>query len=66
MIVGYSGYKHHIGFYPTPAAIEAFKKELAAYPTAKGSIQFPHDKPLPIKLNKKITTLRVKMSKEEK
>lgn len=66
MIVGYSGYKHHIGFYPTPAVIEAYKKELAEYPTAKGSIQFPHDKPLPLALIKKITALRVKMSREEK
>lgn len=56
----YAGFKHHVGFYPTPAAIRAFKKELAPYKTAKGSIQFPLDKPLPVALIKKIAMFRQK------
>ena len=47
-------FKKHIGFYPMPSAIKAFTKELTKYKTAKGSIQFPHDKPLPLTLIKKI------------
>ena len=41
----------HIGFYPMPSAIKAFAKELAKYKTAEGSVQFPHDKPLPLTLD---------------
>jgi uncharacterized protein YdhG (YjbR/CyaY superfamily) len=47
-----------------PSAIKAFTKELAEYKTAEGSVQFPHDKPLPLTLVKKIVQFRVKESKE--
>src|SRR5512140_3207743 len=42
-LVHFAAFKHHIGFYPTPSGTETFKKELSAYKTAKGSIQFPID-----------------------
>lgn len=56
----YAGFKKHIGFYPTPSVIEAFKKDLEGYKFAKGSIQFPLDKPLPLALIRKIAKYRVK------
>lgn len=59
MLVYFAGYKNHIGFYPTPSAIEAFKKELSEYKGAKGSVQFPLEKPLPLKLITKIVKFRV-------
>jgi uncharacterized protein YdhG (YjbR/CyaY superfamily) len=65
ILVMYAGYKHHIGFYPTPSAIRAFKKELAGFKTAKGSIQFPLDHPLPVRLIRNITAFRVQESLEE-
>lgn len=55
----YGGFKHHIGFYPTPAAIEEFAEELEEYETGKGSIQFPLDKPLPVDLIHAIAAFRV-------
>lgn len=61
----YAGFKNHIGFYPTPAVIREFKKELANYKTAKGSIQFPLDRLLPLSLIKKIAKFRIKKLKEE-
>ena len=60
MLVYYAAYKNHIGFYPTPSGIEAFKKELAGYEGAKGSVQFPIDEPMPLALIKKIVKFRVK------
>src|SRR6267378_2043353 len=30
-LVHFSAYQNHIGFYPAPSAIEAFKKELSSY-----------------------------------
>lgn len=50
MLVYFAGYEKHIGFYPMPSAIAAFSKEIAGYKNAKGSVQFPVDKPLPVKL----------------
>jgi len=64
ILVTFVVFKHHIGFYPMPSAIKAFKKDLAKYKTAAGSIQFPHDKPLPLSLITKIVKFRVKESKE--
>ena len=53
------GTKNHIGFYPTSTGIAAFKKELSVYKGAKGSAQFPTDKPLPLGLINKIVKFRV-------
>ena len=65
ILVVYAAHSQHIGFYPTPSAVSAFKKELAKFKTAKGSIQFPLDKPLPLPLIRKITAFRVQESLEK-
>ena len=64
ILVTFAVFKNHIGFYPMPSAITAFTKELSKYKTAKGSIQFPLDMPLPLPLIKKIVKFRVLESKE--
>lgn len=58
-LVHFAAYKHHIGFYPTPSAIENFKNELSGFKGAKGSVQFPIDKPLPYELIRKMVKFRV-------
>src|SRR5690349_8273040 len=60
LLVWYAAFKSHIGFYPRGSGIEAFKKELSKYKFAKGSVQFPLDKPLPLTLVTKIVKFRVK------
>jgi uncharacterized protein YdhG (YjbR/CyaY superfamily) len=59
-LVHFAAFKSHIGFYPVPSGIEKFKKELSAYKGAKGSVQFPLDKPIPYGLIGRITKFRVK------
>ncbi|HEX2696428.1 MAG TPA: DUF1801 domain-containing protein [Anaerolineales bacterium] len=59
-LVYFAAFKNHIGFYPIPTGIEKFKKELSAYKTAKGSVQFRLDQPIPYELIRKITAFRVK------
>lgn len=61
-LVHFSAFQKHIGFYPTPSAIVAFKKDLSAYKGAKGSVQFPFDKPIPFDLVRRIVKYRVKES----
>ncbi len=65
-LVHFAAFKNHIGFYPTPAGIEAFREELAPYKGAKGSVQFPIDQPLPLPLIRKIVEYRVKENLERK
>jgi uncharacterized protein YdhG (YjbR/CyaY superfamily) len=50
VLVYYAGNKQHIGFYPLPSALLAFKKELAGFKSSKGAVQFPLNEPLPLKL----------------
>jgi uncharacterized protein YdhG (YjbR/CyaY superfamily) len=64
ILVTFAAFKHHIGFYPTPSAVKAFANDLAKFATAKGSIQFPLEKPLPLPLIRKITAFRVRESIE--
>src|SRR5882672_5245230 len=65
ILVTFAAFKHHIGFYPTPSAVSAFTDELSKFVTAKGSIQFPLEKPLPLALIRKITAFRVRESVEQ-
>jgi uncharacterized protein YdhG (YjbR/CyaY superfamily) len=58
-LVHFGGYKNHIGFYPAPMGIEAFKEETKAYEAGKGTLQFPLDKPLPLDLVTRIVKFRV-------
>jgi uncharacterized protein YdhG (YjbR/CyaY superfamily) len=65
-LVHFAGFKKHIGFFPTPSPIVAFKDELSGYKTSKGTIQFPLDKPIPYDLIEKIVKYRVEeLSKKE-
>ena len=64
-LVYFAGYKNHIGFYPGAAGIAAFKKELSVYKSAKGSVQFPIDKPLPLGIITRIVQFRVKANMEK-
>ena len=58
-LVYFAGYARHIGFYPGANGITQFRDRLSAYKSAKGSVQFPHDRPLPLALVKDIVAFRV-------
>lgn len=64
-LVHFAAFARHIGFYPTPSGIDAFRQELKLYKTSKGAIQFPLDRPLPLKLISKIVRFRVKESAQK-
>jgi uncharacterized protein YdhG (YjbR/CyaY superfamily) len=65
-LVHFAAFENHIGFYPAPSGMEAFKKELSEYKGAKGSVQFPIDQPLPLPLIRRIVKYRVKENLERK
>ena len=64
-LVHFAGYKNHIGFYPAPQGLEAFKEELSHYKGAKGSVQFPLDQPLPVDLITRMVKYRVEKNLEK-
>src|SRR3954447_13013018 len=65
ILVTFAAHKTHIGFYPTPSAVKAFAEKLTRFHTARGSIQFPLEQPLPLGLIAKITKFRVQEAVEQ-
>lgn len=63
-LVHFAAYKNHIGFYPVPSGIAAFKEELSPYIKGKGTLQFPLDEPIPYELVKKVVKFRVTESQQ--
>ena len=59
-LVYFAGYEKHIGFYATPTGHSEFARELSKYKQGKGSVQFPLDEPMPLKLIERITRFRAK------
>lgn len=64
-LVHFAAYQNHIGFYPASSGVRTFAKELTAYKTSKGTIQFPIDQPMPLALIRKIVKFRVKENAEK-
>ncbi len=64
-LVHFGGFKQHIGFYPAPQGLEAFRKELSKYKGSKGAVQFPLDQPMPLALITRIVKYRVKQNQEK-
>jgi uncharacterized protein YdhG (YjbR/CyaY superfamily) len=59
-LVAFAAFSDHCSFFPMSLAImAAFKNELKAFDTSKGTIRFPLDKPLPAALVKKMVKARV-------
>ena len=65
-LVHFAAFQNHIGFYPTPSAMEAFEKELSAYKMGKGSVQFPLDQPLPLSLIRRMVRSRVEENRAKR
>ena len=59
ILVWFAAFSGHCSLFPTAAVIRELKDDLKGYPTTKGSIHFPTDKPLPASLVKKIVKMRV-------
>jgi uncharacterized protein YdhG (YjbR/CyaY superfamily) len=63
-LVHFSAQKKHVGFHPTPSAIEKFQEELANYNCSKGTVQFPYGQPLPLDLIRRMVLYRVTEQEE--
>jgi uncharacterized protein YdhG (YjbR/CyaY superfamily) len=58
-LIYFAGWKHHISIYPIPVGDDAFNQEVAPYVSGKGTLKFPIDQPVPLKLIAKIVKLKV-------
>jgi len=58
-LIHFAGWKKHVSLYPSPAGTDAFNKEIAKYADGRGTVKFPMDKPLPVKLIEKAVKYRL-------
>ncbi|MBZ5547169.1 MAG: DUF1801 domain-containing protein [Acidobacteriia bacterium] len=66
-LVWFAAFSNHCSFFPGSLAVmAAFKDELKAYHTSKGTIRFPVDKPLPATLVKKLVRARLAEKERKK
>jgi uncharacterized protein YdhG (YjbR/CyaY superfamily) len=65
-LVHFAAFQNHIGFYPAPTGLVAFKDELSDYKQGKGSVQFPMDQPMPLNLISRIVKHWVAVNVEKK
>jgi uncharacterized protein YdhG (YjbR/CyaY superfamily) len=66
-LVWFAAFANHCSFFPgNSTLIKTFAEELKGYPTSKGTIRFPVDKPLPAALVKKIVKVRVAENERRK
>ncbi len=65
-LVHFAAFKNHIGFYPAPHGIEAFRDELSKYKGSKGAVQFPLNEPLPLELIARIAAYRAEENRKLK
>jgi uncharacterized protein YdhG (YjbR/CyaY superfamily) len=60
MLVAFGATANHCAFYPmSSSTVEAYKDELKAYDTSKGTIRFQADNPLPANLVRRLVRARI-------
>jgi uncharacterized protein YdhG (YjbR/CyaY superfamily) len=64
-LVHFAGWKKHVSLYPVPAGSEAFKRQIAKYMDGKGTLKFPLDGPLPVKLIERVINLHLEANKKK-
>jgi len=64
-LVHFAAFEKHIGFYPTPSGITAFRERLSPYSTSKGAVQFPLNGPIPYDLVRDMVRFRMKENLEK-
>jgi len=60
MLIGFAAFSNHCSLFPgSLSAMKGLENELKAFPTAKGTIRFPGDKPPSAALLKKLVKARM-------
>jgi uncharacterized protein YdhG (YjbR/CyaY superfamily) len=66
-LIGFAAFSKHCSLFPMNSSLTIeFKNELTDYPTSKGTIRFPLDKPIPAALVKKLVRARVAQNEQKK
>jgi uncharacterized protein YdhG (YjbR/CyaY superfamily) len=66
MLMSFAAFSSHYSVFPGAGPIEEFQKDLKNFRTAKGTIQFAPEKPLPSTLLKKLVKARMEENERKK
>ena len=64
-LIHFAGWKKHVSLYPVPPGSEAFESQIKPYVSDKGTVKFPLDEPLPIKLIERVVKLHLVVNKKK-
>ena len=64
-LIHFAGWKQHVSLYPVPAGSEAFERQIAKYVDGKGTVKFPLDEPLPLKLIEKVVKQHLAVNEKQ-
>ena len=64
-LIHFAGWKKHVSLYPVPAGSESFERQIAKYAGGKGTVKFPLDEPLPLKLIERVVKLHLDVNKKQ-
>jgi uncharacterized protein YdhG (YjbR/CyaY superfamily) len=64
-LIHFAGWKKHVSLYPIPAGSDAFERQIKPYVDGRGTLKFPIDEPLPVKLIERIVKLHLKANLEK-
>jgi uncharacterized protein YdhG (YjbR/CyaY superfamily) len=64
-LIHFAGWKKHVSLYPVPAGSEAFERQAESYVDGKGTLKFPLDEPLPVKLIERVVKLHLQVNKKK-
>ncbi len=59
-LIYYGAFKDHMSIFPTSGPIAELEKDLEEFSTAKGTLKFTLDKPIPDEIIKKLVQTRIK------
>ncbi|MGB7599243.1 MAG: DUF1801 domain-containing protein [Candidatus Sulfotelmatobacter sp.] len=66
MLMSFAAFSNHCSLFPGAGPIKQFKNDLKNFETAKGTIRFAPERPLPSTLLKKLVSARVAENKPKK
>ena len=64
-LVHFGGWKKHVSLYPVPAGSDVFEKSITKYLDGKGTLKFPLDEPLPVRLIERVVKLHLRVNKNK-
>lgn len=66
VLMSFAAFSHHCSVFPGAGPIEEFQKDLKNFRTARGTIQFAPEKPLPSRLLRKLVKARIEENERKK